>query len=97
MRAQTRPRERRYKPFSPPTQRFVLAGGPSYRNLFRAPGFVIVRWADRSAEDRRLRKAEAVGSNPTRSTPSTPAGSRNDRDGPLDLGAMRFLARSRRS
>src|SRR5438093_6157146 len=25
-------------------------------------------WADRSAEDRRLRKAEAVGSNPTRST-----------------------------
>src|SRR5437016_5820054 len=26
--------------------------------------------ADRSAEDRRLRKAEAVGSNPTRSTPS---------------------------
>src|SRR5207253_9689597 len=28
-------------------------------------------WADRSAEDRRLRKAEAVGSNPTRSTPAT--------------------------
>src|SRR2546422_8564268 len=35
-------------------------------------------WADRSAEDRRLRKAEAVGSNPTRSTSPRPT-RRSDR------------------
>ena len=41
------------------------------RNLFARPRCAGRCWADRSAEDRRLRKAEAVGSNPTRSTPAT--------------------------
>src|SRR6266571_4961335 len=40
--------------------------------ICRAPMCTTAR-ADRSAEDRRLRKAEAVGSNPTRSTPSSVA------------------------
>src|SRR5439155_19464633 len=40
------------------------------RNLFARPRCAGRCWADRSAEDRRLRKAEAVGSNPTRSTPA---------------------------
>ena len=40
------------------------------RKIFAAPLFHNRLRADRSAEDRRLRKAEAVGSNPTRSTSS---------------------------
>src|SRR6266704_3802860 len=45
---------------------------PATKLICRAPMCTTPR-ADRSAEDRRLRKAEAVGSNPTRSTPSSVA------------------------
>jgi hypothetical protein len=46
---------------------------PDRRNLFHGLGSLGRLRADRSAEDRRLRKAEAVGSNPTRSTFSRPS------------------------
>src|SRR6266508_218044 len=45
----------------------LRAASPATKLICRAPMCTTAR-ADRSAEDRRLRKAEAVGSNPTRST-----------------------------
>src|SRR2546427_9507737 len=62
------PGEPRYKPFPPPNRN----GRASHENVSIETYFVrrdlsSSGWADRSAEDRRLRKAEAVGSNPTRS------------------------------
>src|SRR2546425_5310126 len=69
MRSQTRPRERRYKALYPPN-RNGCAGHENTRieTYFVRRDLSSSGWADRSAEDRRLRKAEAVGSNPTRST-----------------------------
>lgn len=43
-------------------------GGPRSETYLPTVPLCRPRWAGRSAEDRRLRKAEAVGSNPTRST-----------------------------
>src|SRR3989454_11390315 len=68
MRSQARPREPRYKALYPPNRN----GRASHENVSIETYFVrrdlsSSGWADRSAEDRRLRKAEAVGSNPTRS------------------------------
>src|SRR2546425_3571933 len=74
MRSQTRPRERRYKPLYPPN-RNGCAGHENTRieTYFVRRDLSSSGWADRSAEDRRLRKAEAVGSNPTRSTSPGPS------------------------
>src|SRR2546422_4097254 len=68
MRSKSRPGEPRYKPFSPPN-RNGCAGHENTRieTYFVRRDLSSSGWADRSAEDRRLRKAEAVGSNPTRS------------------------------
>src|SRR2546425_9384037 len=69
MRRQRGPREPPYDAFPPPNpNRRAGRKNTSIETYFVRRDLSSSCWADRSAEDRRLRKAEAVGSNPTRST-----------------------------
>src|SRR6266700_6917160 len=64
---------------------------PATKLICRAPMCTTAR-ADRSAEDRRLRKAEAVGSNPTRSTLRVGSAAHSDA---IKRDARRILRRRR--